>query len=372
MEFIYLTSKKYPGKTADHFFVKEMANAFGGILKEKFSLVLANDSTDFFRNIKVVSLGLRRERGRTPYYFFWLFFFALKARNRTSEMLFFSNDPNLLCVLIVLKKIFRFRYRICSEWHMLFDDWRDAFIVKNSDFVVATSHRLMEMVVKRASVEIDENKFLVVYGGVNIEKYQDYDIRELRKELGLPLDKILVAYVGLFKTLGVKKSIDVMINALAYLPDNINMVFVGGKKEEIVEYSEKITDKKFISRCIFIEKQNSDRVSLYQKAVSMLVVPNPDKHPFNDYCIPMKIYEYLASKKPIIYSKLALLDEALYDCGFSFIPDNHKDLADKILFVINSDSDKIKQKIDICYAKAVQFSWEKRARNIINFFIGIH
>lgn len=367
MDFIYLTSKKYPGKTADHFFAKEMANAFGKILKDRFFLILAGYSSDFFKGIKVLNVGLKSEKGRTFYYFFWLFFFIIRNGHNKGETVFFSNDPNLLCDLIILRKIFKFKYRICSEWHMLFDDWRDAFIIKNSNFVVATSHRLMQMIAERADIKINKEKFLVVYGGVDVEKYYDRDSRELRKELGLPIDKVLVAYVGLFKTLGVKKGIDVMINALAYLPDNINMVFVGGKKEEIAEYLDKITDKKLIIRCVFIEKQDSDRVPLYQKSVDMLVIPSPDKYPFNDYCIPMKIYEYLASRKPIIYSKLKLLEEILGDCAYNFIPDDPKDLAEKILSIVNADPDRIKQKTNLCYAKAEKFSWENRVQEIINF-----
>ena len=367
MKLIYLTSKKYPSKTADHFFIKEMANRFGDILKENFSLVLANNFSDHFKKIKVINLGLKRESGRTFYYFFWLLFFVAKARLNGSQISFFSNDPNLLCNLIMLRKIFGFKYKICSEWHILYDDWRDSFIVRNSDFVVATSNLLMRMIAKKANVKIDKEKFLVVYGGVNLEKYPERDIWELRKELDLPEDKILAAYVGLFKTLGVKKSIDVMINALAYLPENVNMVFVGGKKEEIAEYSEQIPDKKLLNRCIFIEKQETDRVPLYQKAVDILVIPNPDKYPFNDYCIPMKIYEYLASRKPIIYSNLALLSEVLADCGFSFTPDDPKDLARAILFTLNSDSEIINKKIQVCLDRASRYSWENRAETILNF-----
>lgn len=367
MEFIYLTSKKYPSRTADHFFVKEMANAFGGILGEKFSLVLANDHSGFFKDVRVINLGLKWERGRTVYYFFWLLFWAFKNRKTCKEVIFFSNDPNLLCDLIIIKKIFRFKYQICSEWHMLYDDWQDAFIVRNSDFVVATSKRLMSLISERTRTKITKDKFLVVYGGADAERYSGIDSRDLRKNLGLPEDKILVAYVGLFKTLGVKKSIDVMINSLAYLPENVNMLFVGGKKEEVSEYFDMIPDKKLIDRCIFVEKQESERVPLYQKAANILVIPNPNKYPFNDYCIPMKIYEYLAAGKPIVYSNLVLLDEVLHDCGLSFIPDDSKDLSKKISAVLTDKSGLFIKKSNLCLEKAEEYSWHNRAFAILKF-----
>jgi len=366
MKLIYLTSKKYPGGTADHIFVKEMANAFGKVLRDDFLLILANNISEFFKDIHIVNVGLNNERGRTVYYFFWLFFFIIKNKHNSCGTVFFSNDPNLLSSLIVLRKLFRFRYKICSEWHQLFDDWRDSFVATKSDFLIVTSRILRQAIVNKT--KINPEKSFVVYGGVHIEKYNIDQNRNFKKELHLPHDKILVAYVGLFKTLGIKKGIDTMINALEYLPENIVMVFVGGTKEEIAEYQEQITNTKIFNRCVFIEKQSAETVSLYQKTVDILVIPNPDKPPFNNYCIPMKIYEYLASRKPIIYSKFALLDEVLCDCAFDFVPENPKDLAEKILFVVDiNNRDAVKQKAVLCYTKAEQWTWEKRARRIVGF-----
>ena len=44
----------------------------------------------------------------------------------------------------------------------------------------------------------------------------------------------------------------------------------------------------------------------------------------------MKVYEYMASQRPIVYSKLELAEEVLSDCGYGFAPDDPKDLAEKI------------------------------------------
>ncbi len=366
MNFIYLTSKKYPSKTADHFFVMEMAQAYGRLLKDKLTLVLAGDTSDFFKDIKVVNTEILNERGRTPYYFFWLPYFIMKQKLNNSETVFFSNDPNLLVDLVVLRKIFRFKYKICSEWHMLYDSWKDAYIVKNSDCLVATSKRLRDTILDRTKVAIDPDKFLVVYGGANIEKYDKLEGRDLRTELNLPKDKILVAYIGMFKTLGTTKGIDMMIESLSYLPDNVNMVFVGGKHEEIDDIKKEIVDPKIKERVIFVERQDMERVPMYQKAIDILVIPSPDKPPFSNYLLPMKVYEYIASCKPVVFSDLPILQEILGDCGFSFKPGDAKDLARVILF-INGDPEFVRQKTEMCYQKAKESTWDRRAQNIIDF-----
>lgn len=369
MNFIYLTSKKYPSKTADHFFVKEMANAYRKILGDKLTLVLTGDTSDFFKDIKVVTTGILNERGRTLYYFFWLPFFIIRQKLNNPETVFFSNDPNLLVDLIILRKMFGFKYKICSEWHMLYDDWRDAFVVKGSDFIVATSKRLADTILERTKVVVNPDKFLVVYGGANLEKYDQLDGRDLREELHLPKDKILVAYIGLFKTLGTTKGVDMMIATLSRLPDNVNMVFVGGKREEIEEIQKGIDNQDLKKRIIFVERQDMEKVPLYQKAVDILVIPSPNKPPFSNYLLPMKVYEYIASRKPIIYSKLPILNEILGDCGFSFIPEDSGDLARAIMSIVDGSKEAVVQKTDLCYRKAEESTWIKRAQNIIDFLV---
>ena len=67
----------------------------------------------------------------------------------------------------------------------------------------------------------------------------------------------------------------------------------------------------------------------YEQASDALVIPYPDKPHFRLYGFPMKVYEYMASQRPIIYSKLELVEEVLSDCGYGFTPDDPIDLAEK-------------------------------------------
>ncbi len=145
------------------------------------------------------------------------------------------------------------------------------------------------------------------------------------------------------------------------------MVFVGGQRAEINEYESLITDVVIKKRCIFVERQEADMVPLYQRAIDILVLPAPNRPPFNNYLLPMKIYEYLASRKPIVYSKLEILDEVLEDCAYGFVPDNFKDLSMAIMSITNGPSRNIDEKVSICYSKAVSASWHMRAKNIIDW-----
>ena len=69
-----------------------------------------------------------------------------------------------------------------------------------------------------------------------MDNYKNIDKNEARKILNLPVDKNIVGYVGLFKTMGMEKGINTMILSLKNLSEKVIMVFIGGKDEEITEY----------------------------------------------------------------------------------------------------------------------------------------
>ena len=69
-----------------------------------------------------------------PYFFYFFGSLILFLKRLSLSAIFFSNDPYLLAHLIRLRKIFRFKYKICSDWHMLYNNWRDKYIAVNSDF----------------------------------------------------------------------------------------------------------------------------------------------------------------------------------------------------------------------------------------------
>ena len=96
MRLIYLTSKRYPASTADHFFVRSMAKAFRGILGGEFSFLVRRGISDELKDINTVYINAP-SHGRFLFYFLWLPFFVLKNKVR-SDTVFFSNvlfDPVL-------------------------------------------------------------------------------------------------------------------------------------------------------------------------------------------------------------------------------------------------------------------------------------
>ena len=80
----------------------------------------------------------------------------------------------------------------------------------------------------------------------------------------------------------------------------------------------------------------------------------------------MKVWEYLASGRSIIYSDLAIMREILDGRATAFTPESAASLAEKVVAVYQ----------DTAYAERIaagnpgavrEFTWEKRAMNILDF-----
>ncbi|MBU4370179.1 glycosyltransferase [Candidatus Parcubacteria bacterium] len=371
MKLIYLTAKTYPSSTADHIFIREMSKASAKILNNNFVLVVANNFSQELDGINIVNLKLKIKKGLTIFYYFFIPYFILKRKLNNIEATFFSVDQNLLKVVIFYKKIFNLKYKIISDWHMLFDIKKNSCIIKNSDGLIATTNHLKNLLVSKFAVP--ENKIKVAYGGVDLEffnKNSESQV-ELRTRLGLPWPDILVGYVGFYKTMGMAKGLDTMIKSLSLIPDKeIKMVFVGGRVKEIEEYKNFAEKKGVADRVIFVPVMSTEKIALYEKAMDMLVIPYPNEPHFRDWGFPMKAYEYMASQKPIIYSDLPIISEMLSNCAISFKAGDANDLAEKILFCKNNQTSG-EELANKAYKKVVNYTWDKRAEGIIAFLKGI-
>jgi len=361
MRLIYITGKKYPGSTADHHYVKQLAIGFVEVLGKDIQLVVDGDITNLNEENLIRPYKPKWIKG-SIFFIFWILFFIKKNRSNLADMVFFSNDSYILFILIFWRKIFGVKYKVCSDWHHLFHDWRDRFIAHGSDKLITTSKKLKENIIKATNV--DRNKISAIYGGVNIKLYEnDKNISKIL--LGLPKDKIIIGYVGLFKTFGLEKGIVTMIQSLKYLRDEFVAVFVGGTKTEIKEYSLYADSLGVKDRCLFFERKNEDEIAKYQIIMDILAIPYPDKPHFRESGFPMKVYEYMASHRPIIYSKLDLVEEVLSDCAIGFIPDNPVDFSTKVKDI--AENNFYPKLVSVAYSKLGGYTWKAKACNIVQF-----
>ena len=190
---------------------------------------------------------------------------------------------------------------------------------------------------------------------------------DLRAELGLSKDDFLVGYVGKFKTLGMEKGIKTMIEALPLLDKGVKMVFAGGEEPELREYRTLAGRFNVLPQCIFVGYQPYAKMARYMKAADALAIPFPNRPHYAFYASPLKLFEYMASGRPIIASDLPALREILNDKNALFFkPENAADMARAVKMLKNSQmlGYHLSQQ---ALADVKEHTWDNRAKKILEF-----
>ncbi|MDO8676883.1 MAG: glycosyltransferase family 4 protein [Candidatus Azambacteria bacterium] len=233
--------------------------------------------------------------------------------------------------------------------------------------IITITEGLKNLLVKNG---IETDKILVAPDAVDLAAFNvtGDDKEELRLELGLPgKDSFLIGYVGKFKTLGMEKGIKTMIEALSFLYKETKMVFVGGEEPEIKYYKAIANRFNVATQCVFAGYEPRPKAVKYMKAMDTLIIPFPNEPHYAFYASPLKLFEYMASGRPIIASDLPALREILNDKNALFFkPDNPADLARSIKM--------LKQSPTLGYhlsqqalADVKNYTWDKRAWHILEF-----
>ena len=232
------------------------------------------------------------------------------------------------------------------------------------------AHKIITItaILKNAIVKegAEVSKILVAHDGVDLEMFNaiNKSAEELKTELNLPTEQFLIGYVGKFKTLEQEKGLKTMIEALSLLDKETKMAFVGGDEAEVKEYKSLAQRFNVLPQCIFIGYQPYKHMVEYMKAMDAVVLPSPDK-PLAHYSSPLKLFEYMASGRPIIASNLPAIREVLNDKNALFFkPESGDDLARAIKMIKASPAlgyHLSRQAL----ADVKNYTWTSRAENIL-------
>lgn len=367
MNFVYVTPKTFPGNRADDFYTKSLALALNAVC-ENFLLLVADNTDVNFTNIRYKSFDIKTNRNnyRALFYFQYfvkLYFFAKSEKNLINTV-FFVGDPNIALMLFFLKFFKKNQFKIVVDWHLFFETFKYRFIATHSDYAITTSNRLRENIINK----LGGSRLLTqtVYGGVELNPFNQTGktIENLRNELNIPQSAYLVGYVGFFQTMHMEKGIGIMIEALSHLSHKkIEMVFVGGYPGQIAQYTNLARKFSVENKVHFIGVIPNEKVALYELAMNALVIPYPNKPHFRESGFPMKVYEYMATQNPVIYSKLELIDEVLATYGYAFTPDDAKNLATVIEYVHNNPVET-RNRAKKAYQKNNEYTWAIKANSI--------
>lgn len=201
---------------------------------------------------------------------------------------------------------------------------------------------------------------------LNAVDIAEFDIsmskEDARKQLGLPLDKKIAVYTG---HLYGWKGVDTLAKAALTLGDDFVVVFVGGTDADVAAFRAKYGASK---RIIIAGHKKHVEIPMWQKAADVLVLPNSGKEAISlYYTSPMKLFEYMASRRPIVASDIPSIREIVDGSCASLVPaDDAKALAAAIRELAN-DAGKSATLSAAAFQKVNDHTWDNRASRIIDF-----
>lgn len=223
------------------------------------------------------------------------------------------------------------------------------FLFKNINGVIAVSESIKNDLIKNFPHLKD--KIIICPNGLDLE--ENYTKAEARKKLGMDLGKKAVVYTGSFQDW---KGIETILEAAKKLSD-IEFYFVGGEKKG--DFSKNIH---------FMGMRNFKEMPLWRAGADVLIVTGTKKDDYSYYYTsPMKLFEYMGAKKPIVASRTPAIEQVVSDKEVFFHePDNAQGLADKIEYIFKNPEEAGK-KSESAYVKAGEYSWDKRTKKILGF-----
>lgn len=213
---------------------------------------------------------------------------------------------------------------------------------------------------------INPDKILVAPDGVDLNKFEIRSTKsEIRNKLNLPENKKIIAYTGSFYLYN-WKGVDVLLEGTKYFEKDWLLLLVGGNKKEIDE----IKKKYVLDNILLIENKPHSEIPYYLKAADVLVLPNKRGDEMSERdTSPLKLFEYMAGRRPIVAADLPSIREILNkDSALFFEANNPVDLAEKINSLI--DNPDLGRKVtDNAFQVVSNYTWDKRAQTIINFIL---
>ncbi|MDP2684198.1 MAG: glycosyltransferase [bacterium] len=210
---------------------------------------------------------------------------------------------------------------------------------------------------------VNENKISIIPDAVDIAEFQiNRTKEESRKILNLHHDTKIVLYTG---HLYDWKGADLLAKTAKYLTE-AEIYLVGGTKEDVRKFQSKYK----LKNLHIVGWQKHSLMPDWLNSADILVLPNSAKQKISShYTSPMKLFEYMASNRPILASDLPSLREVIDEkSALFFHPDSVVALVDGIKTLL-SDNNLQRILAQNAYSKVGEFSWDNRAKIIKEILI---
>ena len=190
-----------------------------------------------------------------------------------------------------------------------------------------------------------------------------------RASLKVPEGASLIVYAGQLKSMGLSKGIPELLGALRVLRERgteFRAVIAGGPEAEKERFENGLPEE-LHPVVTFTGHLPHLKIPTLMTAADILVYPAPkSSHPFyvRDTS-PLKLFEYMASGRPIVAADLPPLRDAVDESMVTFVPPGDEDELARGMLEILDDAEGALKKARAARTHVESFTWGSRMKRIL-------
>ena len=245
--------------------------------------------------------------------------------------------------------------------------WFRLFIKAPGKKVILTTTRgLADGLCAKYGLDLPEKNLQIAPNGTELERYENLpDSRKARQELGIK-ENFTILYSGHFYR---GRGMDLMVGLAQALPQ-FQFLWVGGQEKDLEPWKTQLAEMG-IRNVIITGFIPNARLPLYQAAGDILLMPYQREISGSSggnivkVINPMKMFDYLASRRVILASDIPIFHEILTDQNCVFCPPENTAAWSRTILDLSSDSEKRKKFADTAFQDAARFTWSNRAKQTL-------
>jgi glycosyltransferase involved in cell wall biosynthesis len=236
---------------------------------------------------------------------------------------------------------------------------RERFVYGHAEGLICITENLSRMLQERFKTQ---GKLLVAPDGVDLGHVHD-----LKKNIPSPQKDSSLKTLLYMGSLHHWKGVDVLLEAMQYV-HGARLLVVGGDHETIERYKTIAQKYKVDGHVRFEGFISPGKRFQYFACTDICILPLKQFSISTYFTSPLKLFEYMASGKPVVASDLPSIREVISDDvnGVLVTPENSKSLADGINRLIENPSLGTRLAAQAAH-DIKEFTWDKRAEKISNF-----
>ena len=371
LRVIYVGSPELFSKGASAVHVMKMCQAMGRLGVDTELLLSSNHGDEELRryygvedNFQITKLPYFRNTTLRNIVHGVLASFHARARRRDFDLVVTRNIvfAYLATVFFKIPTVYDAHHPLVKGARRLFDSFKDSkYLVRFS----TNSEGLADIYL---SLGLPQEKLVVAHNGVDLEDYKSLPgTNEARAELGLASERKIVCYSG---NIYEGRGIDQLIECAKELKDVLFLI-VGGLDED-VNRIRALAESKNAENIMLTGFVPQKRVAMYLASADALVLPYTLETTIKggtkakDFTSPIKLFEYMASGRPIVASAIPSVTEVLENGRNSLLvkPGDAESLSLGIQKVL--DDHLLSETITKGALTDVKnYSWEGRAKKLL-------